>query len=318
MGTPDMNISSPIFLVGAERSGTTLLRLMLDHHPQIAFNYEFEFAVDQIDAAGNWPDLSAYYEYLAYHRIFLSTGFAIDPSLDYPALVNDFLLQKQQRDNKPIVGATVHHKFHNLIKIWPKAKFIHILRDGRDVARSNIFMGWAGNMFTSADLWIVAERLWIKLRTQLQPEQQITIYYEELIQTPEQILTQICDFIGVPFDQAMFDYAKHSTYSSPDPSIKERWRKQLTDYEIQLAECKIATMLTERGYPLSGLPLLKITPWLRLRMYIQNRWYKNLFRIRRYSFSLYLQDFLSRRLGMKNWQKRVKLRINATENKYIK
>jgi len=67
-----MNITTPIFLVGAERSGTTLLRLMLDHHPKMAFNYEFEFAVDQIDAAGNWPNLPTYYEYLAYHRIFLA------------------------------------------------------------------------------------------------------------------------------------------------------------------------------------------------------------------------------------------------------
>ena len=38
-------ISRPIFLVGAERSGTTLLRLMLDHHPNIAFHSEFAFAI---------------------------------------------------------------------------------------------------------------------------------------------------------------------------------------------------------------------------------------------------------------------------------
>lgn len=313
-----MNITTPIFLVGAERSGTTLLRLMLDHHPKIAFNYEFEFAVDQINAAGNWPDLPTYYEYLAYHRIFLGTGFGIDHSLDYPALVNNFLLQKQKRDNKPIVGATVHHKFHHLIKIWPKAKFIHILRDGRDVARSNIMMGWAGNMFTGVELWIIAERLWQKLSTQLAPEQHITIRYEELIQNPEKVLTQICDFIGVAFDKAMFDYAKHTTYSLPDPKIVERWRKQLINYEIQLAESKIATLLTERGYPLSGLPLLKITPWLRWRMYIQTRWRKSLFRIRRYSLGLYLQEVLSRRLHLKSWQKRVKLRISACERQYLK
>lgn len=48
-------ISKPVFLVGAERSGTTVLRLMLDHHPQIAFNNEFEYAVDLVSDEGKWP-----------------------------------------------------------------------------------------------------------------------------------------------------------------------------------------------------------------------------------------------------------------------
>ena len=311
-------IKTPIFLVGAERSGTTLLRLMLDHHPQIAFNYEFEYAVDQMGADGHWPDLSSYHEYLSYHRIFKDSGFQIDSSLDYPTLVNSFLLQKQKRDQKPIIGATVHHQFHHLAKIWPQAKFIHIIRDGRDVARSNILMGWAGNFFTSVELWITAENLWAKLSRQLKPEQNITIRYENLIQAPETELTKLCEFIGVTFDQAMFDYAQHSTYDLPDPKIVYRWRTQFTDSEIQLAECKIAKLLEERGYSLSGLPLLKITPWLRLRMYLQNRWYRHQFRMRRYSMGLYLQDILSRRLGMTNWQKRVKLRIHDHDRKHLK
>ena len=79
-------IITPIFLVGAERSGTTLLRLMLDHHPKIAFNYEFEYAVNQINLNGNWPDLPAYYDYLSTNSIFLNTHFTVDHNLDYPTL----------------------------------------------------------------------------------------------------------------------------------------------------------------------------------------------------------------------------------------
>ncbi|MGL5077751.1 MAG: sulfotransferase, partial [Waterburya sp.] len=45
MDTKHPLIKQPIFLVGAERSGTTLLRLMLDNHPQLAWCYEFEYAV---------------------------------------------------------------------------------------------------------------------------------------------------------------------------------------------------------------------------------------------------------------------------------
>jgi hypothetical protein len=134
-------IETPIFLVGAERSGTTLLRLMLGHHPKIAFHQEFEFSVNQIDEDGNFPNLEDYYEFLSSSRIFLRTGFTIDKNLSYPELINDFLLQRQKRDSKPLIGATVHRKFDRLLLFWPKAKFIHIVRDGRDVARSNITIG---------------------------------------------------------------------------------------------------------------------------------------------------------------------------------
>jgi Sulfotransferase family len=41
-------IKKPVFLVGSERSGTTLFRLMLDHHPQIACFFEFEYAVSRM------------------------------------------------------------------------------------------------------------------------------------------------------------------------------------------------------------------------------------------------------------------------------
>lgn len=312
-----MYIKTPIFLVGAERSGTTLLRLMLDHHPQIAFHHEFEFAVDQIDEQNNFPKLADYYDYLAYHRIFLSSHLTINRHLTYPELVNNFLEQKQQQANKPIIGATVHHYFDKLALIWPQAKFIHLVRDGRDVARSNIAMGWSGNMFSGTDRWIEAERLWEKLSNQIAPEQQITVYYEQLIRDSQSVLSELCQFIGVEFNPKIYDYAQQSTYELPDSSILERWRK-LKPKEIQLAESKIATLLTKWHYPLSGLPILPVTPWLCQRMYLHSRWRGIIFRIRRYSFGLYLQDVLSRRLGFTNWQKRVRVRLNEYDKKFLK
>lgn len=310
-------LTTPIFLVGAERSGTTLLRLMLDHHPQIAFHHEFEFAVDQVDDLRNWPELATYHEYLATHRIFSHSQFTIDPSLSYPELVNSFLLQKMQRDNKPLVGATVHYKFHHLLAIWPQAKFIHLLRDGRDVARSTMVMGWAGNLFTGVERWIEAERLWQTLSGQLSADQQITVQYEELVQHADKVLTQLCDFIGVPFTPAMYDYATRSTYSLPNPKSLTQWRK-LSNYEVQLAESRISHLLSERGYPLSGLPPLSVSPWLRWRLQFQDRWARRFFRFRRYPLPLYLKEVLSRYLKLKQWHSQVLLEINAYDEQYIK
>ncbi len=311
-------IEHPIFLVGAERSGTTLLRLMLDHHPQLAFQYEFEFAVDPIDAQGNYPKLADYHEYLAYDRIFLSTNFTIDPNLDYPQLVNSFLEQKQQRSQKLRVGATVHRRFDQLLRLWPSAYFIHLVRDGRDVAQSNIVMGWAGNLYTGVDAWIEAEQLWQQLSAKVAPERQITIYYEQLIENSDKVLNDLCQFIGLPFNPAMYNYAQRTTYQLPNSSIGQQWRNKIPSYQIQLAETKIASLLEERGYELSGLPPLTITLWLHWKCRLQNRWFKLQFRIRRYTFRLCLADFLSRRLHLVRWQKQVRLRLNQIDQKYLR
>jgi len=312
-----MHIKTPIFLVGAERSGTTLLRLMLDNHPQIAFHHEFEFAVDQMDDSGRWPPLEDYYDYLATHRIFQVSRFEIDAGLTYPELLNSFLLQKQQRDNKPLVGATVHHQFHHLLEIWPQAKFIHLIRDGRDVARSTLQMGWAGNLFMAGERWLEAESLWAHLQTRLQAEQHITVRYENLIRHCEAELTRICEFIGVAFDPAIYHYAKRSTYSLPDAKMLQQWRK-LPLRQIQLAEARIVPLLKAHGYPLSGLPRLKVTRFFCSRMAVHNRVRNIMYRIHNYSFSLILISFIARRLHWKTAQHWAQTRMNQLDKAHLK
>ena len=109
-------VRSPIFLVGAERSGTTLLRAILDHHSEISWINEFGYAVDWVPQTG-WPNLQCYHQRLAENRIFLDSCLSIDPDLGYVELVNDFLIQWQQRAGKSIVGAKVHHQFDKLLRI---------------------------------------------------------------------------------------------------------------------------------------------------------------------------------------------------------
>lgn len=312
-----MQIKHPIFLVGAERSGTTLLRLMLDHHPEVAFLYEFEFAVDQMDAQGQYPNLQDYYDYLEHHRIFIGAQLDIDHSLDYPALVNSFLQQKQSRDNKLLVGATVHHQFQHLLKIWPDAKFIHLIRDGRDVARSTVQMGWAGNMYTGVERWIEAELIWQQMAQQLPAERQLSIHYEDLIRDSDGTLQRICQFIGVEFDKAMYSYADKTTYSIPDPKIVERWRK-LPQREVQLAECRIAELLQQRNYPVSDYPILPDNRLLQFKMKIDSRLRTALFRIKRYSLGLWFADVVSKRLGLQQWQKHVYIKMSEIDKTYLK
>lgn len=311
-------VSEPIFLVGAERSGTTVLRLMLDCHPQIAWCDEFEYAVDRIPDGGGWPRNDEYYQWLETHRIFQDSGFAIDRRLSYPQLINSFLCQKRDRVGKPLIGATVHRHFDRLLQIWPDARFIHLIRDGRDVARSCIGMGWAGNVWTGVERWIEAELLWPKLSSVLPAQRQIEINYENLILDPVKVLTRLCDFIGIPYDQAMLSYAQATTYDVPDPSLIRQWQRKLSDREIQLVESRIANMLVERGYELSGLPPLIVSPAIERKLRLQDSWARRRFRIQRNGLSLILSDYLSRNLRLTQWQQLVKLKLNAIERAHLK
>ncbi|HKM55942.1 MAG TPA: sulfotransferase [Isosphaeraceae bacterium] len=311
-------VTKPFFLVGSERSGTTLTRLMFDHHPLIAFFFEFEYAVDMMPESEGWPDLREYYEFLRPDRIFQAANVVIDEKLDYPHLVDSFLRRKRDRDNKPLVGATVHRHFDRLLRIWPDARFIHIVRDGRDVARSVIEMGWAGNMYTAVEGWIEAEMLWSRLCRDLPADRWTEIRYEALVSRPEATLTRVCEFLGVPYDPAMLDYHKYTTYGPPSPKASGQWKFKLSPDEIRLAEARIRDMLTERDYELSGHSPLEVSPamarWLRLH----NRCCRAMFRRRRYGLGLFLAQWVTRRFGPRSWQLRVQERINVIDTKYLK
>ena len=318
MGRSRARIESPLLLVGSERSGTTLLRLMLDHHPEIAFHFEFEFAVSEIGPDGRFPDLRGYYRWLRDQMAFVESGAWIDPDLDYPSLVDDFLVQKRDRDGKRLVGATIHKHFDRALHVWPDARFIKLLRDGRDVARSSIVMGWAANMWCAPERWIESELLWKSIRPRLARDAWIEIRYEDLIREPDRVLSDLCAFIGVPFDRAMFDYARTSTYSLPDPSLTEQWRRRLADEEIQLIEARIGDMLTEIGYELSGLPRLSPSASLERTLERRNTWGKRRFRLERYGPMLMLADIVTRNLPFRDLRSRVIDRLIAVDRSHMK
>ncbi|MEM8946037.1 MAG: sulfotransferase [Planctomycetota bacterium] len=310
--------AQPTFIVGSVRSGTTLLRLMLDHHPRIAFHFEFEFAVDQVGADGSFPSIKDYHDYLSQHRVFLLSGGEIDERLDFSQLVNSFLEQKRSREGKQIVGATVHHHIDRIPHVWPEAKYVHLLRDGRDVARSCSAMGWAGNMYHAVDRWIDAEHTWEQLKPTIPEERRIEVRYEDLIADTEETLARICDFLGTQFDPQIYDYAKTSTYDLPDAQLIEQWRRKLTDEQIQLAESRIAEMLTERGYPLSGLPRITVSSAEKKRLAMQDRLWRARFRMRRYGLPLFATDYVARRLPLESLRRSCLDKINDIDNSHIR
>jgi len=308
-------IDKPVFLVGSVRSGTTLMRLMLDHHPKIAFNLESMFILSQISNDGKYPEMARYREWLRNDRSFQHSHFHIDERLDFVELVNDFLNQKKLRDNKDIVGATIHYRYRLLQMIWPQAKYIYIYRDGRDVASSVMRMGWAGNPYVAADWWLRAETEWDEARANIDNRCWIEVRYEDLIRNSRTQLEQICSFLGVSYSEKMFEYANRSTYEAPDASLCYQWKTGLPKLAVQQLEAKLGERLLKRGYELSGYPRISVSSLEGKYLALQSKVRCYLFRSNRYGTMLTLQETLARRLGLKrlhlNLAKRIDRIIDA-------
>ncbi len=308
----------PVFLVGAERSGTTLLRLMLDHHPLLAFQYESEYMIEQVGDDGELPDPHRVVRRLNTDRIFLSTGFSSDVSGGYIKMANDWLEQKRKRDGKPIVGATIHKHFDRVPHLWPDARYIHLLRDGRDVSRSCVQMGWYGNAYAAGDNWLEAMACWDRLCRRVPQERRLEIRYESLIADPVETLTTICRFLGTRFDQAMFDYIDGSTYCYPDPGLIHQWINKMPEAELGVLEGKLGPELKARGYQLSGQPIVKLGPAAEKRLYRQSDLGWRMFRVKRFGPMLILLETLGRKLNLARLHDWAKVRMNAIEEMHIK
>jgi hypothetical protein len=309
-------IDAPLFLVSSERSGSTLMRLMLDHHPDIAFASETDFVVERMSDAGERPPVAMYSDWVATVRAF---DYEIDRSLGYDDLVNDFLRQKQRASGgKPLVGATVHRQFHRLRFLWPHARYIHLIRDPRDVARSVKQKGWAGNVYQAAEFWINAERCWDALLPHLDSDQFVELHYEHLVGRPRSELARICGFIGVEFDRSMLEYQKSAPqYPPPDPKLAFRWKSKMAPGDVALVESRAGHLLERRGYQPSGVPPVRVGAARRALLQGEARARRLGDRISRYGARVVFLDVFGRRLGLGRTASRARVHINAIDQHLI-
>lgn len=315
----------PLFIVGAVRSGTTLLRLMLDGHPRMAVHPEFEFAVDLVGPGGERPEMDRYREHLRLDRVFKHFGWRVDPSLTYDEQVADFLEQCRAESSvaagadgpKPLIGATVHHRFDVLRHIWPGARYVHIVRDPRAVADSVIQMGWAGTHWHGCERWVRAESAWNRLVPHLDENQWIGVTYEELLRDPAAVLGRICGLVGEVYDPAMLEYPSRSTYGKTDAKNADRWRKKLTPGQMALVEARLGAMMDEAGYPREQ-PAVRLGPVKMAWLHARDKAYRARFAMKRYGLPLYLRERATRWLGMKPAHERTLERVHEIDEANLK
>ena len=312
-----MNNNKIIFVCGALRSGTTLLHLMLNSHPNIKNPGEFDFLFDMISENGDFPDIHSYHNFLETHRIFNSTSLIINKQLSYKELIYSFIHQLQS-DNKNVLALNIHRNFDRIPYLFPTTRYIHLIRDPRDVARSSIGMGWSGNVFHGVDHWIDSENSWKKLQKNIAPKQYYTLKFEDLILAPKKTLHKLCAFMEVDYSNNMMNYDNTSTYSKPDPALVEQWKTKLSKKEIQLVEYKAQNLLQGAGYQLSNEPLTDISLLERFKLQIDNKIFRSKFSIKRYGFFIWFTGFISRLLHFHGLNKQNQIKMNEIDKLYLK
>jgi len=227
----------PFFVLGAQRSGTTMLRLMLNNHRRLAVPHETVFITQFFRKLQQYGDLA-----LEESQRRLLDDIAAHPLVTRGKLIGDkqAVLARQPRSYAELIDAimTCYAEAQGKARwgdktpyytpdmdvlhgIFPKAKFIQILRDGRDVALSQRKIEWmSSNSFRLAQDWTWKTTLCHKVGSVLGPGHYLELRYEDLVRDPETVLKRICGFLGEYFDPRMLHYHETATDVVPGESLK--------------------------------------------------------------------------------------------------
>jgi len=303
------------FLVAPVRSGSTFVKLMLDHHPDISNPGEFDFLFDLISDSGELPDIDDYINWLKQNRIFKGKGLNIETETSVTDLITSFT---NQLSIKSRLCLTIHRNFERIPLLFPNAKYIHLLRDPRDVARSCIGMGWGGHVFSTVDIWSNAELSWDNLSQTISDEQFIEIRYEEVLENVDIELEKICSFMNIPYNSSMLDYSNNTTYAKPDKSLSYQWKKKYSEREKELIEYKLGDYILDKGYVREYNDPKQPNVIELISLKFKNKIFKWNFSVKKYGFILYLQLLIVRRVNIDSWVSYVQKRIDIVDIKHLK
>jgi hypothetical protein len=226
-----IHLNEPFFIVGFQRSGTTLLRLMLNAHPELAIPH---------DSAELWP---------TYARLASTAYEGLRTAEDVRRMMDDLLREPRIHawqtelpreavfaDPLPSSFPGVMRRFHEvyarahgksrwgdkntgtLVELdrlnaeFPRCQIIHLVRDGRDCAqshRSKTYVYGYENVLRVALEWRDQVTLCHKMGAMLPRERFLEIRYEDLVADPEGVLRQACTFLGTSFSPRMTTYHDH-------------------------------------------------------------------------------------------------------------
>lgn len=220
---------SPIFMIGTQRSGSNLLRLMLNQLPDVASPHPPHILQRMYPLLDRYGDLSidSNFRMLVYDVCLL---IELNP-VEWPIkhFDREEVMQRCQERHLLAIYQAVHdicaeeqgastwcckslgnvHYGEDIEEFFDDAKFIYLYRDGRDVAVSfrKAVVG-EKHFYHIAKEWAEAQEKALALAEHIGPERFVRVSYEELTQSPEATARRICDSLGVAYTPAMLEYHK--------------------------------------------------------------------------------------------------------------
>jgi hypothetical protein len=284
----------PLLLLGVRRSGTTLLRVMLDGNPELAIPDESYF-IPQLAARHSGPiDADEFVDDLRRLPTLREWNLPVEAVRDRvrdgmssgEAVAAIYEAYAERQGKRRWGDKTPMYMQHLplLDELFPAALYVHLIRDGRDAALS--FLSMPGGVVTrtwahprsAADFacqWrteIAAAR---RLGRKVGPARYREVRYEEFVADPAATLRSICDFAALPHDPRMLDYTGRVDVSAkphqqrlkqaPTTGVRD-WRKDMSPEDVAAFEAIAADMLKACGYEVTTSADSRPSPKARLRL----------------------------------------------------
>jgi hypothetical protein len=278
--TDEVAATAPFFIVGSGRSGSTLLRMMLTCHSRLSIPPETWYLIPlvqrfRIDRPLNADEVESAISIVTSHYRWR------DMKLD----AQDFR-RKAARLPKPYLRDLVEVVYRShvqaegktrwgdktpvyieilpqLARMYPNSKFIHLIRDGRDVAKSFQATDWIGRwLHDNAREWTRALAChWRWVRSEFR-DRILQVRYEDLVLETEGTLRKICGFIGEEFEPQMLSWQLkvdeqvparerdvHAKLKlKPGAESVARWKREMSAREMFVSEAFMGSDLTRLGY----------------------------------------------------------------------
>jgi hypothetical protein len=225
--------NGPVFIVGMPRSGTKLIRDLLNENQGIGIPVaESHFIPSFVAKYGISPDFRDHEKFSDFFQTLINTSFYRFMILEGRTLNQSQLIDQitdpgwsglielifrffapEYRSQDFIFGdKTPGYVSHMpLLKtLFPAAKFVHIIRDPRDYSLS-VSKTWGKSKYRAASLWVSTIMRGQRDAAEI-GEDYLEIYYEELLDDPAHTVQSVCSFLGVEFTTGMTELSAPSEY----------------------------------------------------------------------------------------------------------